>query len=146
LPSELSAAYLYAQLEKAVEIDNDRLISWYFYYDKLKPLEDRGYLHLPVIPKECAHNAHIFYIKVKDIEERKQLLNYLKRNNILAVFHYIPLHSSKAGIKFGRFHGEDRFTTKESKRLLRLPMYFGLKESDIVKITKSIEKFYGSKS
>lgn len=142
LPSELSAAYLYAQLEKAVEINDDRLISWHSYYKKLKPLEDRGYLHLPVIPKECAHNAHMFYIKVKNTEERKQLLNYLRRNNILAIFHYIPLHSSKAGIKFGRFHGEDRFTTKESERLLRLPMYFGLKESDVVKVIDSIKKFY----
>ena len=142
LPSELNAAYLYPQLEDAEEINNDRLQSWNLYYDNLKELENKGYIELPFIPKNCEHNAHMFYIKVEDINERTELISHLKENDIQAVFHYIPLHSSRAGKKFGRFHGEDRYTTKESERLLRLPMYYGLEIENVVYIIEKIKEFY----
>ncbi|MDI9519092.1 MAG: dTDP-4-amino-4,6-dideoxygalactose transaminase [Erysipelotrichaceae bacterium] len=143
LPSDMLAAYLYAQLEKAEEINNNRLKSWNMYYELLSPLKDK--IDLPVIPEGCIHNAHMFYIKCKDIEERSKLIEFLKQNNILAVFHYIPLHSSPAGMKFGRFHGKDIYTTKESERLLRLPLYYGLKEEDLIKVCNKVKEFYGEK-
>ncbi len=142
LPSELQAAYLYAQLLDANKINNHRLTLWNNYYKLLKPLEDSGYLKLPYIPKECDHNAHMFYIKTKDLEECARLLQYLKENNIFAVFHYIPLHSSKAGLKFGQFHSKDEFTTKESERIIRLPMYYGLEKNDQRKVIDSVIEFY----
>lgn len=142
LPSELNAAYLYAQLEKAEEINNNRLASWNHYYEELSELMEQGKIELPVIPEDCVHNAHMFYIKAKDLEERTRLIDYLKDNGIGAVFHYIPLHSAPAGIKYGRFSGEDVYTTKESERLLRLPMYYGLEENDRVKIIETIKTFY----
>lgn len=142
LPSELNAAYLYAQLEKAEEINNNRLASWKHYYEELSELMEQGKIELPVIPEGCVHNAHMFYIKAKDLEERTRLIDYLKDNGIGAVFHYIPLHSAPAGIKYGRFSGEDVYTTKESERLLRLPMYYGLEENDRVKIIETIKTFY----
>lgn len=142
LPSELNAAYLYAQLEKAEEINNYRLALWNLYNDLLQPLKENGKLELPVVPKECKHNAHMFYIKTKDIEERTELITFLKKNGIMAVFHYIPLHSSPAGIQFGRFSGEDVYTTVESERLLRLPMYYSLKEDEIRFIVAKIKLFY----
>ncbi len=142
LPSELNAAYLYAQLEQADKITNDRLVSWNKYYELLKPLADKGAIGLPFIPDHCKHNAHMFYIKAKDLEERTKLISYLKKNGVGAVFHYIPLHSAPAGVKYGRFHGEDRFTTKESERLLRLPMYYGLKMSEVEYISEKIYDFY----
>lgn len=142
LPSDMLAAYLWAQLEEADKINNDRLNSWNKYFKILKPLQNQGIIDLPFIPKGCIHNAHMFYIKCKDINERTDLIKYLKSNNILSVFHYIPLHSSPAGKRFGRFNGEEKYTTKESERLLRLPMYYGLKESDIIYICEKIYKFY----
>lgn len=142
LPSELNAAYLYAQLEQADKITNDRLASWNKYYELLKPLADNGAVELPFIPDHCTHNAHMFYIKAKNLDERTRLIEYLKENDVNAVFHYIPLHSAPAGIKYGRFHGEDKFTTKESERLLRLPMYYGLTEKNIEKICDTVCKFY----
>jgi TDP-4-keto-6-deoxy-D-glucose transaminase len=126
LPSELNAAYLYAQLEQADKIYEDRMNSWNRYYEMLSDLEQAGKIQLPVVPKECKHNAHMFYIKAKDLEERTALIDFLKANGISSVFHYIPLHSAPAGMELGRFNGEDRYTTKESERLLRLPMYYGL--------------------
>ncbi len=126
LPSELNAAYLYAQLEQADKIYEDRMNSWNRYYEMLSDLEQAGKIQLPVVPKECKHNAHMFYIKAKDLEERTALIDFLKANGISSVFHYIPLHSTPAGMELGRFNGEDRYTTKESERLLRLPMYYGL--------------------
>ena len=143
LPSELNAAYLLAQLDIADEINKDRLKSWALYYELLKPLACEGLIELPFIPEHCEHNAHMFYIKLKDIEERTELITHLKNNGIYSAFHYIPLHSSPAGINFGRFHGEDVYTTKESERLTRLPMYYGLKESDIDYICKNIKNFFG---
>lgn len=142
LPSDMNAAYLYAQLEEAEKINENRLQSWQLYYEELKDLQNAGYIELPVIPKECIHNAHMFYIKTKDIGERKNLIDVLKHNGISAVFHYVPLHSAHAGKKFGRFNGEDKFTTKESERLLRLPMYYGLNEDDILKVSETIHGFY----
>ncbi len=142
LPSELNAAYLMPQLEIAEEINENRLASWKLYYELLEPLKDRELIELPYIPGECKHNAHMFYIKVKDIEERTKLIAHLKENEISAVFHYVPLHSSKAGQKYGRFHGEDKYTTKESERLLRLPMFYALKGEEVEKIAKTIIGFY----
>lgn len=145
LPSELNAAYLYPQLEEADKINNDRLKSWNRYYELLKPLAEKGAIELPFIPAHCKHNAHMFYIKAKDLEERTRLIAHLKEQGITAVFHYVPLHSSPAGKKFGRFGGEDKYTTKESERLLRLPMYYGLKNSDIEYICEKIYEFWGIK-
>ncbi len=142
LPSELNAAYLYAQLEKAHEINKNRLNSWNLYYEGLKELESKGLIELPFIPKYCEHNAHMFYIKCKDITERTNLINFLKQKDIMSVFHYIPLHSSKIGKVCGKFSGADKYTTKESERLLRLPMYYGITVEDINYVIKSIYKFY----
>ena len=145
LPSELNAAYLYAQLENADIIYNDRMNTWNKYKESLQELEDKNLIELQYIPEDCKHNAHMFYIKCKDLDERTNLINFLKENNINAVFHYIPLHSAEAGIKFGRFHGEDKYTTKESERLLRLPLYYGLKEEDVEFTSSKIKEFYGKK-
>lgn len=142
LPSELNAAYLWAQLEKADEINSQRLETWRLYNEGLQSLADENKIELPYIPQKCVHNAHMFYIKAKDIEERTRLINYLKENKILSVFHYIPLHSSPAGKRFGRFSGEDKFTTKESERLLRLPLYYGLEHGQVEFIIERIKKFY----
>ena len=142
LPSELNAAYLMAQLDRADEINNARLARWEQYYRLLSPLAAEGRIELPVIPKDCVHNAHMFYIKTRDLEERQALIQALREQGILAVFHYIPLHSSPAGRKFGRFHGEDRYTTKESERLLRLPMYYSLTEENVNDVVSVIEEFY----
>ncbi|EPY6470912.1 dTDP-4-amino-4,6-dideoxygalactose transaminase [Clostridium sporogenes] len=142
LPSEINAAYLYAQLEEADKINNKRLELWNTYYNQLKKLQNKGIITLPYVPKECKHNAHMFYIKTKDLEERTKLINYLKNNNILSVFHYIPLHSSPAGLKFGRFNGEDKYTTKESERLLRLPLFYDLDIDSVKEICEKIYEFY----
>jgi len=145
LPSELNAAYLYAQLEEAEKINNSRLEIWNTYYQELNKLAYEELIELPHIPNNCEHNAHMFYIKCKDLEERTELINYLKENDILAVFHYIPLHSSKAGLKYGRFHGEDKYTTKKSERLVRLPLYYGLEKEKVNYISDKIYKFYKRK-
>lgn len=142
LPSDMNAAYLWAQFENEEKIYNDRMNSWNLYYDGLKDIAAKGQIGLPFIPESCIHNAHMFYIKTKDLNERTQLLSYLKENEINAVFHYIPLHSAPAGLKYCRFDGEDKFTTKESERLIRLPMFYGLKESDVECIIEKIKTFY----
>lgn len=142
LPSELNAAYLMAQLDQADAINNARLARWEQYYRLLSPLAAEGRIELPVIPEGCVHNAHMFYIKTRDLEERQALIQALREQGILAVFHYIPLHSSPAGRKFGRFHGEDRYTTRESERLLRLPMYYSLTEENVNDVVSVIEEFY----
>lgn len=142
LPSELNAAYLYAQLEKADEVYADRMASWNLYYELLTPLKDEGIIELPTIPEGCSHNAHMFYIKAKDMEERSRLIECLKQNGIYSVFHYIPLHTAPAGKEYGRFHGRDKYTTKESERLLRLPMYYGLKSSDVEYVCGKLSDFY----
>lgn len=142
LPSELNAAYLYPQLLSADRINENRLASWNLYHERLQTLEKLGEIELPVIPAECSHNAHMFYIKTKGLEERTKLIRFLKEKGIESVFHYVPLHSSPAGLKFGKFQGEDRFTTSMSERMLRLPMYYNLAESDIMTITEAILSFY----
>ena len=142
LPSDMNAAYLWAQLEMAEEINNWRLGIWNQYKEELTILQEKGVIELPTVPKDCVHNAHMFYIKAKDIEERTELETFLKENGIWAVFHYIPLHSAPAGKKYGRFHGEDVYTTKESERLLRLPLYYGLKTEEVSYICEKVKEFY----
>lgn len=142
LPSDMNAAYLWAQLEIAEEITKVRLARWNQYHEGLKPLEERGLLELPVVPKECVHNGHMYYAKAKDLEERTKLLTFLGEKGILSVFHYVPLHSAPAGLKFGRFHGEDKYTTKESERLFRLPMYYALKEEEVAYCIEKVKEFY----
>ena len=142
LPSELNAAYLLAELEEADMINENRLESWNAYYELLNPLAENGRVELPVIPPECKHNAHMFYIKTAGIEERTALTAFLKENGIGSAFHYVPLHSAPAGTKFGRFHGEDRYTTNTFERLLRLPMYYGLGTDNVEFICDKIKEFY----
>ena len=142
LPSELNAAYLWAQLEKADEINEDRKNSWTMYHELLIPLAEKGKLELPAIPEGCVHNAHMYYIKLKNLEERGRMIRHLKERKIGSVFHYIPLHSAPAGLRFGRFSGEDQFTTKESERLTRLPMYYGLREEEIREVAEAVNAFF----
>lgn len=142
LPSELNAAYLWAQLEQADMVNENRLKSWNLYKELLTPLAEKEYITLPYIPEECTHNAHMFYIKTKNLEERSALISYLKENGVLAVFHYIPLHGAPAGQKYGEFIGEDKYTTRESERLVRLPMYYNLREEDITYVAELISRFY----
>ena len=140
LPSELNAAYLWAQLQQADEINEDRMRSWNRYYKALKPLENAGKLELQKIPEGCVHNAHMFYVKLKNLEERTAFIAGMRERGVQCVFHYIPLHSAPAGKKFGRFEGIDCFTTKESERLCRLPLYYGLRENETAKcIIRTIE-------
>ena len=142
LPSDMNAAYLYSQLEVADTIAEDRMATWNHYYEGLQGLAQDGRIELPVVPEGCVHNAHMFYIKTKDITERTALIDHLKANEILSVFHYIPLHTAPAGQRFGRFHGADEYTTKESERLLRLPMYYGLKPEQTEYIIEKVKAFY----
>ncbi len=142
LPSELNAALLYAQLENIDKIQEKRLYIWDKYYELLKDLEEKQFLELPKIPKTCNHNAHIFFIKCKDINQRTNLINYLKENQVYSVFHYVPLHSSYAGKQFGEMKGEDIYTTKESERILRLPLHYNISNDDIEKVVSLIKCFY----
>ncbi len=142
LMNDVSAAYLWGQLERSGEINISRLLNWKTYNDGLKDLENKRLLELPTVPENCTHNGHMFYIKVKDLEERSKVLEHLKENEILAVFHYVPLHSAPAGLVFGSFDGEDEYTTKESERLIRLPMYYGLEIETIEYIVDTIKRFY----
>lgn len=142
LPSDMNAAYLWAQLEVSDDININRINSYNIYYKGLQELADRGVIELPYIPSYASHNAHMFYIKVTNIEVRTRLISYLRDNDIMAVFHYIPLHSSVAGKRFGKFFGDDIYTTRESERLLRLPMYYGISEDDITKVIDAIYDFF----
>jgi len=142
LPSEINAAFLYAQLEQAEEVNLNRLHSWNIYYNELLPLAERGQIQLPFVPVECSHNAHMFYIKVKDLNERTELLSFLKENNVLAVFHYVPLHSSVAGSLYSTFNGTDKYTSFESERLLRLPIYYNIQEYEVKRVIDLIYTFY----
>ena len=141
LPSEMNAAYLYAQLEEAEKIDRKRHQIYDYYHEGLKSLEEQEKIQRPFVPEGCKHNAHMYYIKVRDLETRSRLITYLKENEICTAFHYVPLHSSPAGRKFGRFSGEDVYTTRESERLLRLPMFYNLEMSDVEYITEKILSF-----
>lgn len=142
LQSDLNAAYLWAQLEMADEINNNRLATWNAYNEAFKPLEERGIITLPTIPEGCVHNAHMFYIKCKDLETRQAYIKFMKENDILCVFHYVPLHSAPAGLKFGRFDGEDEHTTPDSDRLVRLPMYYNIAEEDLKKVINKTVEFF----
>lgn len=142
LQSDLNAAYLWAQLEAADEINNNRLDTWNAYRESLKTLEEKGLIELPVIPDECVHNAHMFYIKCKDLETRQAYIKYMKENDILCVFHYVPLHSAPAGLKFGRFDGMDEHTTPDSDRLVRLPMYYNIDKKDLQKVIDKTIAFF----
>ncbi len=143
LPSELNAAYLYGQLENVDTIFSDRMNTWNHYREGLKPLADSGRISLPVIPKECRHNAHMFYIKMRDQEDRSALIAKLKERGIFTTFHYVPLHSAPAGLKLGRFHGEDKYTTKESERLLRLPLFYGITEDETQQVIDAVKACIG---
>lgn len=145
LPSDLNAAYLWAQLEVADKINEDRLSTWDAYHEAFLPLAKCGLVGLPTVPAECVHNAHMFYLKCRDLEERTELISFLGGRGISAVFHYVPLHSSPAGLRYGRFAGEDTFTTSESDRLVRLPLYYGLAESDRNAVIDAVREFYGRK-
>ncbi len=143
LLNDFSASFLFAQLETADKINTNRLNSWKQYYELLSPLASKGLIELPTVPTECIHNAHMFYLKVKDLDTRTKLLEQFKKEEIGAVFHYVPLHSSPAGIAFGEFRGDDIYTTKESERLIRLPMYYGLSTAQIQEVVKVLNRFYG---
>ncbi len=142
LPSELNASILLAQLERIDEIQTKRLDIWSIYHDSLLPLEQKGIIEFQKIPAECTNNAHMFYIKTKDLKERQELINYLKQNKISAVFHYVPLHSSDAGLKLGRFHEKDTYTTADSERLVRLPLFYDLKKEEVEFVCQKIYDFY----
>ena len=141
LPSDMNAAYLWAQLEEADKINEKRLAIWNFYHENLEELEKQGVVERPYIPDYATHNAHMYYLKVKDLETRTRLLSFLREQGILSVFHYVPLHSAPAGMQFGRFHGEDKYTTKESERLLRIPMYYSLKMEEAAEVVHALKKF-----
>jgi dTDP-4-amino-4,6-dideoxygalactose transaminase len=142
LMNDLSAAYLWGQLDIADEINDERVGHWKMYYQGLKTLEKKGVIDLPVVPEACTHNAHMFYIKVADLKERTRLIEHLESHGIQAVFHYVPLHSAPAGMKFGMFAGEDNYTTKESERLIRLPLYYGIKPEEIESVIDTIVEYY----
>lgn len=145
LQSDLNAAYLWAQLECADKINNSRIDAWNAYFEGLQPLAALGLVELPVVPDGCVHNAHMFYLKCADLATRSDLIDYLRAHNIYSVFHYVPLHSSPAGKQFGRFHGVDEVTTRDSDRLLRLPMYYGLTRRDVERVVATIREFYESR-
>lgn len=142
LPSDINAAYLWGELEHADEINNDRLASWNAYREAFAPLAERGLIELPCVPAGCTHNAHMFYIKLADLEERTSYISHLRARDIWSVFHYIPLHSAPAGLRFGRFDGEDVHTTRESERLTRLPLYYGLTEDDLNAVVAATYDFF----
>lgn len=142
LQSDLNAAYLWAQLEFADEINRNRLETWKTYWNAFKPLADEGIIELPTVPDYCVHNAHMFYIKCKDLDTRQNYIKYMKEYDILCVFHYVPLHNAPAGLKYGRFHGVDKYTTKESDRLVRLPMYYNIEKEDLEKVIDKTLKFF----
>lgn len=142
LPSDMNAAFLWAQLEKADDINNDRLTTWNTYHEAFRILKEAGKVELPTVPEDCVHNAHMYYLKCKDLEERTEFISYLKEHGVQAVFHYVPLHSAPAGLKFGRFDGADVYTTKESDRLVRLPMYYGMQDSDKNQVISTVKAFF----
>lgn len=144
LPSDMNAAYLFAQLEVKDEINTNRLACWNTYYEELAFLQAEGLLELPVIPEGCIHNAHMFYVKLANLEQRTNFISYLKERGVQAVFHYIPLHSSPAGERYGSFDGVDVFTTKESERLVRLPLYYGLTQKDQALVIDAVKSFFAA--
>ena len=144
LPSEMNAAYLWAQLLHADEINENRKATWNRYYEAFAPLAKKGLFDIPTVPVGCEHNAHMFYLKCRDLEQRQEFIKFMKDRQLYCVFHYIPLHSAPAGYRFGRFNSTDTYTTKESERLVRLPMYFGLTEDDGDKVIEGVKAFFES--
>ena len=142
LPSEINAAYLYAQLQRADEINENRSATWQKYFDAFQPLANAGKIELPAVPANCRHNGHLFWLKLKDLQQRTEFINFMCDNGVNCVFHYVPLHSAPAGKKYCRFHGEDLFTTRESERLVRLPMYYGLSAEDLNRVVETVKKFF----
>ena len=142
LPSDMNAAYLWAQLQEADRINEDRLATWNAYAEAFRPLAQEGKVVLPTVPADCVHNAHMFYIKLRDLKQRTAFIQYLRDREISSVFHYVPLHSAPAGRKFGRFNGEDVYTTKESDRLVRLPLYYGMKPEDRERVIDTVHSFF----
>lgn len=142
LPSELNAAYLWAQLQRADEINENRRATWQAYYDAFKPLAEENFIEIPTVPTECKHNGHMFWIKLKNLDERTKFIAYMRDKRIGCVFHYVPLHSAPAGKKYCRFHGEDIFTTRESERLVRLPLYYGMTQNDLECVIDAVKKFF----
>lgn len=142
LPSELQAAYLWGQLECAEDINVDRLTTWNEYYQAFKPLEEGGIIKIPIIPENCQHNAHLFYLKLKNIEQRTKFIEYLMNNEVMSVFHYVPLHTAPAGERYGRFVGEDRYTTTGSNQLVRLPIWFGMRSEQIEQVIRTVMEYF----
>ncbi len=142
LPSELNAGYLWAQLLKFDEINDNRLKTWNAYNDAFKPFADKGLFDIPTIPENATHNAHMYYIKCKDLAQRTEFISFMRENGVQCTFHYIPLHSAPAGVKFGRFNGEDVNTTTESERLVRLPMYYGITDEDVNTVISCVKEFF----
>lgn len=142
LPSEFNVAYLYGQLEVADEINDNRLFTWNYYYKKLYQLHEKGVLELPIVPEDCCHNAHMFYIKLKNLEQRTEFIRYMRSHKLGCVFHYVPLHSAEGGEKYGKFVGQDVYTTKESERLVRLPMYYGLTQEQLNEVVCTLSSFF----
>lgn len=146
LPSELNAAYLWAQLQHADEINENRLATWRAYYDAFEPLAERGLVTLPTVPEGCDHNAHMFYVKLADLKERTAFISFMKERGVGCVFHYVPLHSAPAGERFGRFHGTDEHTTPDSDRLVRLPMYYGMSLEDFERVASCAKEFFNERA
>ncbi len=142
LPSDMNAAFLWAQLEVADQINSNRLETWNRYYNAFIELEKQGKITLPTIPEGCVHNAHMFYLKCKSLEERTELIDFLKIGGVQAVFHYVPLHSAPAGLKFGRFNGADEYTTADSERLVRMPLYYGITKEECKQVIDAVKEFY----
>lgn len=142
LPSDMNAAYLWGQLEAADAINEDRLATWNAYYEAFEPLAQAGLVQLPFVPDDCQHNAHMFYLVCDSLEQRTALIDFMKARGVQLVFHYIPLHSSPAGERFGRFHGKDEHTTSISERLVRLPLYYGMTAADRAAVIDAVLAFY----
>ncbi|MGN0471541.1 MAG: dTDP-4-amino-4,6-dideoxygalactose transaminase [Lachnospiraceae bacterium] len=142
LPSDMNAAYLWAQLELAEEINAKRISVWNYYQEALRDLVDRGLIEVPYVPKECTHNAHMFYVKTKDLQERTDFIAFMDQKGIMTPFHYVPLHTAPAGRKYARFHGEDRYTTSESDRLVRLPLFYAITEEQMEYVVRMTKEFY----
>ena len=142
LQSDINAAYLWAQFEEYGKIQEDRFRIWNRYWNEFKPESEKWGIELPSIPEKCTHNAHMFYIKCRNLDQRTRFINFMKEQDILCVFHYVPLHSAPAGLKYGRFSGEDVYTTTESDNLVRLPLYYGMKEDDLNRIIAKVKEFF----
>lgn len=143
LPSDMNAAYLWGQLQSMEEIFANRMATWDYYDNSFSSLREKGRLELPIIPDECSHNAHMYYVLLSDLEERTSFISFLKEKGIGSAFHYVPLHSAPAGQRFGRYNGEDNFTTATYERLVRLPLYYGMSDEDREAVVHAVYDFFG---